>query len=164
MNGRNNFHAMGGVICATPASEISSNTKIERLRRIPSATNIGTFGFVPLKNFRRCIYAGLKNIKIEDINETNPIPNNQVEDSDLLWFYGNYIRRENISGWSSFMEQCTQVKPFHVSKIIPVPFVNAPPSNYDTIFTVLIEANAKCKSQEQKKCIRDLRSTFISKG
>ena len=51
------------------------------------------------------------------------------------------------------MEQCTQVKPFHVSRIIPVPFVNALPSNCDTIFTVLIEANNKCKSQEQKNVL-----------
>ena len=51
IDGRNTFYAMGGVICATP-----------------SATNIGTFGFVPLKNFQRGIHAGLKNIKIKDFN------------------------------------------------------------------------------------------------
>ena len=150
IDGRNTFHAMGGIICATPASEISTNTKIERLARIPSANNVGAFGFVPLQNFQRGVHAGLKNIVIEDVTINNPLTQNHVEPTDLLWFYGNYIRRENLSGWNSFMEQCTQVKPFNISKIIPVPFVNAPPSSYDTIFTVLIEANEKCITQNQK--------------
>lgn len=41
---------------------------------------------------------------------------------------------------------------FNLSRIIPLPFVNALPSNYDTIFTVLIEAASKAKSNNQKTC------------
>ena len=33
--------------------------------------------------------------------------------------------------------------------------MNALLSIYDTIFTVLMEVNEKCKSQEHKECFRD---------
>ena len=41
---------------------------------------------------------------------------------------------------------------YSTSKIIPLPFVNAPPSNYDTILAVLVEAATKSEAMGQKRC------------
>lgn len=42
------------------------------------------------------------------------------------------------------------IRLYHISKIIPVPFIKNLPSDYDTIFTSLVEAAKQCKKQEQQ--------------
>lgn len=71
---------------------------------------------------------------------------------DLLWFYGKSTNPHNTVGWNGFMEMYYKSDEFSKSRVIPLPFVNAPPSDYDTIFTVLIEAAEKCKFYKQKTC------------
>lgn len=53
--------------------------------------------------------------------------------------------RPDIPGWNSFMQQVTAVKPFKRTNIIPLPFIDAPPFNENTIYTSLLLAveNAK---------------------
>ena len=48
------------------------------------------------------------------------------------------------------METYYESEEYSTSKIIPLPFVNASPSNYDTILTVLIEAATKCQAMGQE--------------
>lgn len=50
------------------------------------------------------------------------------------------------------MELATSNKTYSKSRILYLPFVNAPPSNYDTIYTVLTTAAEKCKSLQQDNC------------
>lgn len=47
------------------------------------------------------------------------------------------------------MEKLYTNLPYHTSKIIPVPFIKNPPSDY-TIFTSLVTAAKQCQKQEQK--------------
>lgn len=44
-------------------------------------------------------------------------------------------------------------KPYFSSRIIYLPFINAPPSEYDTIYTALLSAIEKCKSLKQEACV-----------
>lgn len=74
----------------------------------------------------------------------------KIQSTNFLWLYGKRTDK-NIPGWFGFMEKYHQfVVTFEISKVIPLPFVNAPPSEYGTIFTVLIEAAAKAKTHDQK--------------
>ncbi|KAK4877017.1 hypothetical protein RN001_009523 [Aquatica leii] len=51
------------------------------------------------------------------------------------------------------MEEATQDKPFETSKLFCLPFINHPPSQYDTILTTLRLAIEKCRIHEQKTII-----------
>lgn len=50
------------------------------------------------------------------------------------------------------MEQATAELPFEKSFIGCLPFINAPPSDYDTILTALLFAREKCESLHQHTC------------
>lgn len=58
----------------------------------------------------------------------------------------------DFPGWNGFMEQITVYETYDSSKVICLPFINSPPSNYHTIFTSLLVAANKCKAQHQKMC------------
>lgn len=57
-------------------------------------------------------------------------------------------------GWHGFMNKLHASKSdFSMSKIIPLQFVTAPPSDYNTIVTVLIEARQKADAVGQKHSV-----------
>ena len=72
--------------------------------------------------------------------------------ADLIWFYGKLKNSLKSSAWNGLMKTYYESEEYSTSKIIPLPFVNAPPNNYDTILTVLIEAATKCQVMGQKHC------------
>lgn len=57
IDGRNTFHVMGGIICATPASEVKSQkqiVKLNRLRKISlSAITSDFFEYLPFQSFEK---------------------------------------------------------------------------------------------------------------
>lgn len=42
-----------------------------------------------------------------------------------------------FQGWNGFMENITKHKPYAKSEVLFLPFINKPPSDYDTLYTVL---------------------------
>ncbi|KYN08838.1 hypothetical protein ALC57_19059 [Trachymyrmex cornetzi] len=48
------------------------------------------------------------------------------------------------------MEKLHSCRTYEVSKIVTLPFINNPPSDYDTIFTSLAEAAKQCQKLDQK--------------
>lgn len=157
IDGYGTFHAIGGIMCVAPFSAVESNEIIARLNAMPSKEEIGAFGYIVLKNFERGVSLGLNNIIIKDIDIENPIDNDiQIDFLEFLWSYGKHRKLLNYPGWSGFMEIYHDhhgPEEFSKSKVILMPFVNATPSSYDTIFTVLVEAVYKCKSVNQKHCV-----------
>ncbi|KAK2579947.1 hypothetical protein KPH14_007627 [Odynerus spinipes] len=59
----------------------------------------------------------------------------------------NYIKKE---GWTGFMEKLTCNELYAQSRIVCLPFLNHPPSNYDTIYTVLNLAVDRIFNKKQK--------------
>lgn len=153
LDGRNTFHVMGGIMCVTPLSAVSCKKTIKRLSKIPSENSIKQVGLIRKKTFERGISQGLKNVIILDLNVENAISNEiDITSSDILWFYGKHTNATKTPGWNGFMENYYKSQEFFISKIIPQRFVKAPPSDYDTILTVLIEAATECKKRNQKHC------------
>uniref|UniRef100_A0ABD2VTT7 Uncharacterized protein n=1 Tax=Trichogramma kaykai TaxID=54128 RepID=A0ABD2VTT7_9HYME len=152
IDGRNTFHCMGGIICATPASDVTCGKIIQRLKSMPSSTVIGKFGFVELKKFDKKQSSGLSGVTIEEIDQENFLSEDETFSSpDLLWFLSRKRNPYTSEGWNGFMEKFyNSGKPrYETSKIMPLPFVNNPPSNYHTIYTVLTEANKICINKKQ---------------
>lgn len=102
-----------------------------------------------MKNFE-----GLKAVEIENIfhdatgDETN---NYETSSLDITWAFSKFSNRK-ADGWNGFMEKVHSNHTYHVSKVVPVPFINNQPSSYDTIFTALVEAAIQCQKQEKKIC------------
>lgn len=140
IDGKNTFHAMGGIKIATPADTVTTKHTIARLEKLPKANAVGTFGFIPLQIFDRKASLGLKKIKIMNVFEADSTESCTFSMADFIWLFSKYSN--NFSkGWNSYMEEFhSESFSYNVSKIIPLPFVNNPPSSYDTIFTVLAKA------------------------
>lgn len=131
---------MGGIKIITPSSEVVSKKIISRLQKIPSSDEMGKTGFLELKKFERKNSDGLKSIKIQKVFDLDA--NNvgiTLDMGDLAWLYSKHSDNKSI-GWNGFRQLCHLNSKFDISKIIPMPFVNNPPSDWDTIYTTLMTA------------------------
>ena len=106
-----------------------------------------------VKNFETKNSRGLQRITITDLNAQNYLSKDMdITLIDLLLFYGKHSNPSNTAGWNGLMENFYKSSSFSVSKIITLPFVDAPPSNYDTVLTFLIEAAKRCSENKQQHC------------
>ncbi|GBP57162.1 hypothetical protein EVAR_37841_1 [Eumeta japonica] len=149
LDGHNTFHVMGDIHCITSKSAIAPDQNIERLKQMPSAKVTGSFGATELKTFTKKNDTGLKTIQIQNLGSIRAVSVIILSVSDLLWLYGKCVDLLNIPAWSGFMEQATAELPFEKSFIECLPFINAPPSDYDTILTDLLFVSEKCESLHQ---------------
>lgn len=152
IDGLNTVHIMGAIQCVTPHNAVLPDQEIQHLKQIPMAQVVGDVGTVPLVFFNKNQNTGLKTIQITDVEGNHPLSKDIVPSShDFLWLYGKWSKL-NLPGWNGFMEDATANESFMRSKIIFLPFINFPPSQYDTIYTSLLFAMEKCKASNQKTC------------
>lgn len=108
---------MGGIIITTQVSSVTKRN-ISLSYTIPSSDVIGKFRFIPQQNVTRKTSQGLKNVKIYD-------------NFPLLTVF------DKETGWNNFMEIIHNYSTYTTSKIIPLPFLNSTPIDYNTIYSVL---------------------------
>ena len=150
IDGRNTFHAMGGIMSVTPSSAVTSVSNIPKLKNLPTSNQIcDSFGFLPIKQLNIAL-TGFQKIKVKSITFSD-VSNYKIDFSclDFLWLFGKKMSPTAVKGWMGYREVNSRLTNFGVSKIIPLQFVNTPPSNYDTILTVLIEAARKSEANGQ---------------
>ena len=63
LTGHDTFHSMGGIACVTPPGEPQMNV-IQRPVKLPSAAHVGSFGQVPIHEYKKPAISGLRRIKI----------------------------------------------------------------------------------------------------
>lgn len=151
LDGLGTFHAMGMITIITPRTEAPIDTgRILRLKDIPSATAIGQHGFVPLQTFERSqSQTELEKLKVLEIRKDDIT----MSASDFIWMYGKMQNFPDIGGWNGFMEQLKANESFSTSAITTMPFINAPPDDYDTVLTTLLLAYEGCQKVGQQTCI-----------
>lgn len=99
LDGHNTFHAMGGIHCVTPRNAIAPDQNIERLKQMPSAKVVGSFGTIALKTFMKKNNMGLQTIKIQNLGSIRAVSEVVMPSvSDLLWLYGKWVDLPNIPG------------------------------------------------------------------
>lgn len=91
-------------------------------------------------------------MRICDIN-ISPVQDIVPSPCDIAWLYGKSTHSPTVPGWNGFMELKTQDEKYECSKIVCLPFINAPPSDYSTIYTSILTALEECKLLHQKTCI-----------
>ncbi|XP_043285283.1 uncharacterized protein [Venturia canescens] len=151
IDGLHTFHAMCGIECVTPASAVSCGSSIPKLKKLPSAETIGKFGAIAIKNFDGYRKSGLENVLVENLNLKNPTVRYEfdIKSADFLWLYNYKTSCTDVQGWNGFMENVNKDKQYVISRIVCLPFLNSPPGNYDTIYTVLNLAAERMKSKNQ---------------
>lgn len=155
IDGYHTFHVMGGIYTVAPATAVPADESIPRLTDIPKTKVVGNFGAVSLKHFESAERGeGLKQVKIQDLSNRFSLSENVFPcTSDILWLYSKFKGFPAVPGWNLFMEQVTSDLVFEKTFAAYLPFINAPPTDYDTIFTALLEAADKCKANGQKICM-----------
>ncbi|KAG5890394.1 hypothetical protein JTB14_029758 [Gonioctena quinquepunctata] len=145
---------MGGIQCITPYDSIEADTSLPRVsKRIPASAK-STLGLVPLASYSKGKTIGLGKINVPLIENITASAKKIVpRPCDFMWLYGKWSCTSNIGGWNSFMIEATVEEPFQRSRIVCLPFINAPPTDYDTISTSLQLSIEKCKASNQKTCI-----------
>lgn len=111
IDGKNTFHAMGGITVVTPASSVTSKKSISRLKQIPSSEEIGETGFVKLKHFENKNSDGLKTVQIEDVLDVTD--NYEISSADFTWTYSKFANNKS-DGWNGFMEKLHTNLTYHV--------------------------------------------------
>lgn len=150
LDGRGTFHSMGGIHCITPSTGIEKDSIIPRITRRKSAAEIAEIGRIPVIQYGKHHLAGLKATRVENVNELYSISHDILPTvPDFIWHYGKWICAVDNPGWNGFMEQVTLALPYETSKIMCVPFIHEPPSEYDTIYSTLLEAIKRGKLAKQ---------------
>lgn len=153
LDGENTFHEMGGMMVITPETAVMPDKAIPRLKKNVPANTIGSYVVSQIKQSNARKNAGLSNIKITDVNERFQVEGDILPTNlDLLWLFGKSTNAAGIPGWNGFMEQVTNGLDFNRSRIVFLPFIHAPPTDYDTVLTSLLEASARTKAHGQNTC------------
>lgn len=155
IDGHNTFHVMGGMYAVSPAKAVPSDSSIPRLKDTPSASTIGSFGAVVLQHFEASNNGeGLKAIKIKDLSDNFTTSQNvTLRTAEILWLYSKHKDFTGLPGWNVFMQQVTADLSYQKSFTAYLPFILAPTTDYDTIYTALLKASDKCKAQGQTMCM-----------
>ncbi|CAF4182425.1 unnamed protein product [Rotaria magnacalcarata] len=72
---------------------------------------------------------------------------------DTLWSYAKWQQTPGIPEWKGYMHSLIKGMYSEKTKVIPLPFINSPPSDYDTAYTALKMALELCEKVNQKCCI-----------
>jgi len=123
---------------------------IARLQRIPHATEIGQSNEIPFEIFPQNEGKGLQ-IKIMPLKETAASLTDNVV--DFVWLVSKFLKIENTPSWSGFMESATRGGEYEKSKIVFLPFIRSPPSNYSTLYSALIFAQKTADAVGRQVCI-----------
>lgn len=153
LDGENTFHEMGGIVCITPCSALLPDQTIPRLKTYMPADTVSSFGTLPLKPCTVRKNAGLSAVPITDLQGAAQLASDVLPSApDILWLYGKWSNTPDVPGWNGFMEQQTSEKDFQTTKVMYLPFIRAPPTDYDTILTALVEASKRTAALSQHTC------------
>ena len=147
LDGHNTFHSMDGIACVTPAGNAGSSAGMPRIRNIPSAATIGSFGMVPIKTYNVPPVSGLKSVTVKDItipSEKEP-ELQSISALDSLWLTGYHIKASPCPSWSGFMQEALKTGTYDISRVVVLPFINLDPNNRTTIYSALHFAQNLCE-------------------
>lgn len=154
IDGRNTFHYMGGIQIVTPEDSVI-NSKVERITNLKSK-DICDIGSVFIQKFTKHPNMSMNEITFDkiggyDLKESRFVTDIELCNADFLWLCGKHINFINTPGWNAFKESFTKTcTGYKLSRVICLPFVRAPPSNLNTIYTCLITAVELASAMNQK--------------
>lgn len=151
LDGCNTFHSMGMIKIIAPHDKINDDQQVFRLPKMPSESKMASVACIPLKIYDNHGIQGLKNIVVKPL-VVDEMTTSTLRNSDVLWMYAKW-NSSDIPGWSGFMENLTKEKTYTKSRIIFLPFIHQPPSNYNTLYTTLLYILEDGKKYGHTTCV-----------
>lgn len=143
VDGRGTFHNLGSIEIIFPASSLQDREPILRCQRteIPKESELVEKNRIDILLYTKPAGSGLKLIKVESFKEDPSFKINLVDRLNILWMYFKYVKENEFLGWNGFMSMMAGCrKDYQVSLVNLLPFINASPSNYSTLYTALENA------------------------
>ncbi|KAJ8897358.1 hypothetical protein PR048_002704 [Dryococelus australis] len=158
-NGHGTLHAMGGIMCITPASASRATSHVQRkITSAASTTNMMSLRLASVTTYQHPMCSSREvSIKLEDVTvaqkETQIVL--QACLTDCLWMWTYLVDVILSPGRSEFMDVMTEncSREFATYAVVTLPFVNLAPSNPSTIHICLLPALVKCKIKGQASCV-----------
>lgn len=97
LTGHNTFHAMGGIACVTPPAAVEK-PPVKRILKVPPAAEVGSFGHVPIKTYRKLVVPALQSVTVEplQISDSHRL---QVTTFDSIWMLGYILKVTPCLPW-----------------------------------------------------------------
>lgn len=154
IDGKGTFHYMGSIEIVTPSDGIQPRRPIKRLKTVPPESEFIKHGNIPLQIYPASIGLGFSKIVVK-LSEIEPDIKKFTTNGHLniLWTYLKFKNNNKFLGWNGFMNLLTNAHDFDVSSIIFLPFINAAPSDYNTIYTTMKSSVDNAKELNMRTCI-----------
>lgn len=145
LDGKHTFHSMGGIMIIYPKDCFEPSNLVERKKHQITASTISNIDRIPLQTYGHVNNSVITYDKLvipgfDDLN---------IRNHDVLWIYGKH-NFEETPGWNGFMLSLTRNldEISEDCRIVCLPFVNSPPSNLNTIYSVLKYSSERAKKNE----------------
>lgn len=141
LDGHNTFHAMGGIICASPPETVNVQESLPRKFVLEKGYKFST---TPIETYIKPSRSGLKSKLVSRITISEPENLLKYQKEDTMYAASLFFDYRPCS-WNGFMlHQHRKVTGYLMTKVLPVPFINLDPGNLHTINTALrLELNVK---------------------
>lgn len=152
LDGIGTFHNLGTIEIITPANCLQERTPIKRLlsSEIPKESELVEKNKIDLLLYTEKAGKGLSLIQIQSIENAPSFQATIMLKLNNLWMFYKY---NNFLGWNGFMSMiCSCRNNYQISKINFLPFINASPSDYNTLYTTLATASQIVLKEGMKTC------------
>lgn len=97
--------------------------------------------------------SGMETIIIETANENLNLNSTTATKLNYFWMIQKYIHPETTKGYNGYMEDLTENNEnYEVSVIHFLPFVHAHPSEYDMLYTAILNSVTEARNLNMKMC------------
>lgn len=153
LDGHNTLHIMGIIKIITPKSSVIAEEPILRTNILPSAQHFAKKAHVPIQVYQTDSVVGYSKIAVQDFDYENNTTTSLLKKVDMLWLYGKW-KNVLLPGWNGYIEHLTSnIRNFSESRILFLPFIHQPASNYNTIYTTLLCALEDAKRYGHDYCV-----------
>lgn len=154
IDGHNTLHIMGMIKIVTPKSSVVSEEPIARVRTKHTARDFAYKAVVPIQVYENTEVRGLSKINVAELANEETTNISFLKKIDILWLYGKFRNITELPGWNGYIEHLTRnMLHFNMSRILFLPFIHHPASNYNTIYTTLHCALKEAKNHGHTTCV-----------
>jgi len=145
---------MGVIKMITPSEAIAPEQPIKKQTTMSSAHDLALKAYVPFQVYENYNSAGLNKITVERFDCHEETTACMLRKIDVLWLFGKWDDQSQVPGWNGYIQSLTKYnQDFSQSRILFLPFIHQPASNYNTIYTALHCVLENCKKHGHNTCV-----------
>lgn len=146
------IHCLGTICVITPKSSLMPRLPFQRKTNL-TAQHIANLSRIEIVDYGKSPGEGLKNYVFPPVSNDLCLTETKSSKLTSFWIF-NKILVPKTMGWNGFIENLTATRvDYEVSEIHYEPFINAPPSDYNTLYTAILSCIDKASKLKMKTCI-----------